>query len=598
MRPQALAPRTLVALWLCAVVAGGCGDDTTPPTVALRATPCCRITDLGASLIVEADVTDDEAVSRVEFFAKAPGDSVATRFAEDGEAPFAVAYPSGGFAEADNGVHELSAQAYDAAGNVGASSPVTIVVVIDATAPGVTLTTTSGSRITTAGSVRLTASTSEPVTKLELYDGGAKIGDIVATGTIPISHTFVVPVTRAENGAHVFTARASDVAGNIGESAPVSVTVDVHWAWRSEVWGSSYATIHGLAVDGTAGVYAGGVIAMPSTWDAALVKLDAAGTVVWTRTFGDPANITTGRSVTRDVTGDVYLAGDSHARASSAVADCFVVKYDATGGVVWSRQIDSGAEDRGGFVAVDGLGGVYVAGSTRGTLDGNPNQGGTDAFLIRYDRDGNQVWARQFGSTGGRVPDDDVSGMAVDGAGNVYIIGSTWGSIGGAPNPQNPAVFLTKYSAAGDPLWARTLGTVSGAGVAVDPAGAVYVAGGVYAQPPDEYNVFVAKFDAAGTPVWTRQLGTDDIDVAQAIAVDANGVHLVGYTYGEFSGIVSQRSADIFLARFATDGALVDVRTYDRGAEVGYAAAADGTGAVYVGGVMQQGPAIVLKHVP
>ncbi|MGH7676117.1 MAG: SBBP repeat-containing protein [Gemmatimonadales bacterium] len=601
MTPRPLVARVLAALGLCAAVTSACGDDTTPPTVVLRATPCCQVTSLGASLVVEADATDDDGVSRVAFFAKAPGDPVATKFAEDIEAPFSVTYPSGGFAEADNGAHELSAEAYDAARNVGTSSLVIIVVVIDATAPGGTLTTTAGSRITTAGSVPLTAATSEPITMLELYDGAAKIGEVAATGTLPITHTFVVPVTGAENGTHVFTARALDVAGNSGESAPVSVSVDVRWAWRSEIWASgSYASVGALVADGTAGVYAGGVQAPPRPGlDAFLIKLDAAGAVLWTRTLGGPDSITTGVSVARDAAGDVYLGGAAASVASGAWADCFVVKYDPTGGIIWSRRIDSGAEDLGGYAGVDGLDGVYVAGSTRGSLDGNPNQGGSDAFVIKYDRDGNQLWVRQFGSAGGPIPDDDVSGMVVDPAGNVYIIGSTWGSIGGTPNPRNPDVFLTKYSAAGDALWARLLGTVSAGGLAVDPAGAVYVAGGVYAQPPDEYDVFVAKFDSAGVPVWSRQLGTGGWDYAGDLATDANGVHLVGFTSGEFDGIASLGADDIFLARLAHDGTLIDVRIYDTGAqEEGYAVAADGAGALYVGGIQRQTPALVLKHMP
>ncbi|MGH9260477.1 MAG: SBBP repeat-containing protein, partial [Acidimicrobiales bacterium] len=466
----------LAALGLCAAVTSACGDDTTPPTVVLRATPCCQVTSLGASLVVQADATDDDGVSRVAFFAKAPGDTVATQFAEDIEAPFSVTYPSGGFAEADNGAHELSAEAYDAAGNVGTSSLVIIVVVIDATAPGVTLTTTAGSRITTAGSVPLTAATSEPITRLELYDGAAKIGEVEATGTLPITHTFVVPVTGAENGTHVFTARVLDVAGNGGESAPVSVTVDVRWAWRSEIWGSSYAAIHGLAVDGTAGVYAAGVLTTSAAFDALLAKLDAAGTILWSRTFGDLARITTGRSVDRDATGDAYVAGDSFLRDSTAVSDAFVAKYDPTGGLAWSRQIESGAADGGGFVAVDGLGGVYVAGSTRGSLDGNPNQGGTDAFLVKYDRDGNQAWVRQFGSAAGPIPDDDVSGIAASPDGNVYVVGTTWGSMGGAPNAGEQDLFLAKYSGAGDQLWVRLLGTAESdfaRDIAVDPGAAV-----------------------------------------------------------------------------------------------------------------------------
>ena len=77
-------------------------------------------------------------------------------------------------------------------------------------------------------------------------------------------------------------------------------------------------------------------------------------------------------------------------------------------------------------MAVDATG-VYVAGETGGALPGQTRTsgGGDDAFVRKYDRNGNELWTRQFGSAGqfeGRVGEDRASGVAADATG-VYMGG-------------------------------------------------------------------------------------------------------------------------------------------------------------------------------
>jgi hypothetical protein len=66
---------------------------------------------------------------------------------------------------------------------------------------------------------------------------------------------------------------------------------------------------------------------------------------------------------------------------------------------IWSRQFGSPAHDAATSVAVDAVGDTYVAGWTSGALPGQVFAGGPrDAFIRRYDTDGNVAWTRQFGT--------------------------------------------------------------------------------------------------------------------------------------------------------------------------------------------------------
>ena len=93
-------------------------------------------------------------------------------------------------------------------------------------------------------------------------------------------------------------------------------------------------------------------------------------------------------------------------------------KYDSSGNLQWTQQF--GTIDREeAFGALADNAGVYVVGYTRGVL-GSASLGGEDAFLRRFDSNGNALWTIQTGS----VDDDYAFGVAAD-AGGIYIGGYT-----------------------------------------------------------------------------------------------------------------------------------------------------------------------------
>ena len=80
--------------------------------------------------------------------------------------------------------------------------------------------------------------------------------------------------------------------------------------------------------------------------------------------------------------------------------DAYLSKYDANGNLVWFRRFGTWQNDLGRSIAVDHTG--DVAGVTGGSFS-NPNgssSGGADAFVRKYDFDGNVQWTDQFGYTG------------------------------------------------------------------------------------------------------------------------------------------------------------------------------------------------------
>jgi phage gpG-like protein len=175
--------------------------------------------------------------------------------------------------------------------------------------------------------------------------------------------------------------------------------------------------------------------------DAFLTKYDASGVLEWSRQIGTPS-YDYSNSVAVDGAGGVYISGHAWGSLGGPTAgdyDAFLVKYDASGVLQWSRQIGTSSQDGSYSVAADGAGGVYITGWTKGGF-GEPNAGYDDAFLVKYDDSGNLLWSRQLGTSSY----DYGNSVAVDGAGGVYISGHTWGSLGG-PNAGGCDAFLVKY---------------------------------------------------------------------------------------------------------------------------------------------------------
>ncbi len=83
----------------------------------------------------------------------------------------------------------------------------------------------------------------------------------------------------------------------------------------------------------------------------------------------------------------------------------------------WARQFGTSWPDQANGVATDEAGNVFLVGQTGGVLPGQSRQGGfSDAYLRKYDSEGNELWTRQFGGQGG----DGAQDVAADDFGNVY----------------------------------------------------------------------------------------------------------------------------------------------------------------------------------
>jgi len=228
-------------------------------------------------------------------------------------------------------------------------------------------------------------------------------------------------------------------------------------------------------------------------YDAFICKYDSSGNELWMQVFGD-TNRDVPQSITVDRDGNAYIAGQMGGDVSSGYNDTFVCKYDGSGNQLWIHRFGADFDNSATDIAHDGLGSIYLVGYASGNLsDSTPSQD-CNAFLRKYDESGDELWTCQFGGDGV----DWALGVAVDGLRNAYIVGFTNGTLLGQTSIGDVDAFLLKYSRSGDQLWAHQFGTGSGdsaSGVATEISESVYhiyVVGRTYGTFPEQTHIGAA----------------------------------------------------------------------------------------------------------
>jgi hypothetical protein len=220
-------------------------------------------------------------------------------------------------------------------------------------------------------------------------------------------------------------------------------------------------------------------------WDVYLIKTDANGNALWTRTYGSTNNSELGRSVQQTSDGGYIIAG--HTSTTDNDRDVYLLKTDANGDTLWTRTYGSADFDRGYSVQQTFDQGFIIAGYT---WSWDPGYG--YIFLIKTDVNGDTLWTRSYGRAGA---DEGYCVQQTSDSGYV-IIGIT--ELFGTSNLN---IYLIKTNAYGDTLWTRTYGGTEwdgGRSVQQTSDGGYIIAGTTSSYGAGGADVYLIKTDADG----------------------------------------------------------------------------------------------------
>ena len=251
--------------------------------------------------------------------------------------------------------------------------------------------------------------------------------------------------------------------------------------------------------------------------------------------------------------------------------DATIVKFDSNGNLVWAHSFSGSYDDYffgvtatsdGGFVAVG-----YSSQSSFGTgawigVEGN---GYKDAIIVKFDGDGNVVWKKNFG---GSVDDLFTSVTTASDGGFIAVGYSDPASFGtgdwiGVDGKGEVDATIVKFDANGNIVWAYNFGGSGSelfSSVSATSDGG-FAAVGYSLETPSNVDAIIVKFDGEGNVIWNTNFGGSGVDIFNSITTTSDGgLVAVGYSEsfgtGDWIGVNGKGKIDATIVKFGEDGSI------------------------------------------
>lgn len=299
------------------------------------------------------------------------------------------------------------------------------------------------------------------------------------------------------------------------------------------------------------------------------VRLDASGNLLWQKALGGGKS-ESAASVRQTSDGGYVLAGNTKSNNANVSGnhggeDFWVVKLDAAGNLIWQKTLGGSNADIASSVDQTTDGGYIVAGytsSNNGDVSGN--HGGSDYWVVKLDASGNLQWQKALGGTSS----DQAQAIQQTSDGGYIVAGNTKSNNGDVSGFHGASdSWVVKLDGAGNISWQKTLG-----GSAPEAAYSVkqtsdggYVVAGSSQSSDDDVSdnkggndYWVVKLDGAGNLMWEKNFGGSSDDVAQSVATTTDNGFIVAGASKSNDGDVSlnKGNEDFWAIRLDANGNL------------------------------------------
>ena len=214
-------------------------------------------------------------------------------------------------------------------------------------------------------------------------------------------------------------------------------------------------------------------------------------------------------------------------------------------------------------------GSIYITGSTTGDLNGQLNSGGQDAFISKFNSNGNEEWTTLI-SVGYHSWSNN---LEIDANGSLYIVGTLTEEdyvSGGVIYSGDRKNFISKFNSEGRKEWTKLISIYQDGiikDLEIDINGALYITGSTKGNVNNQISnggrdAFISKFNSNGVEEWTTLLGSIESDSAKDIAISSDGsLYITGDTFGNLDNQSNNdlpndnfTTDDIFISKFNSNG--------------------------------------------
>jgi len=344
----------------------------------------------------------------------------------------------------------------------------------------------------------------------------------------------VVGVTNSNNG---------DVSGNHGGSDIWVVKLDAmgNLIWQKalggslEEWGHSIQEVTGgYVIAGYTSSDDGDVTDNNGNDDAWIIKIDPFGDIIWERTFGGTSSDGADKILQTSDGGYIVagwsLSNDGDVSDNNGTMDCWILKLDPLGDLIWEHALGGSEVDRAYSIAISSNGSYLIAGWTRSD-DGDVvgNNGGDDFWILELDTLGNFVWQKPLGGS-----DDDIANSMIYTPGQRLIVaGGTASNDGDVTNTNGGGEYwLTELDTSGNLLWQQSYGGSSSEyaySITQTADSGYFVFGSSLSNDLDvstnngEWDYWLIKLDPLGNIIWEKAMGGSWNEIAGSVRETTDG---------------------------------------------------------------------------
>jgi hypothetical protein len=269
--------------------------------------------------------------------------------------------------------------------------------------------------------------------------------------------------------------------------------------------------------------------------DVYLIRVDADGEMLWSKTFGGVAD-DEARSVRQTSDGGFIICGGTYS-FGAGYQDVYLIKTDPLGNLVWQQTFGGAGGEMGATVRQMPDGGYIVIGST-----GSFGEGYSSIYVARTNQDGDSLWATTYGGASA----DYGYALDVTQDGGVILAGATASYGAGSLD-----AYLIKIDPSGNVEWDQTYGGADedrAYSITQTAAGDLILAGNTLSFS-STFDVYVVKTDPAGNTLWTRQYGGSESDYCESVLRDIhNNLVLTGRSFSYSSG-----GSDVYAVKLQGD---------------------------------------------
>lgn len=307
-----------------------------------------------------------------------------------------------------------------------------------------------------------------------------------------------------------------------------------------------------------------------------IFKIDAAGNLLWEKTYGGSQS-EMARSCVQAPDGNYYVMGSTNSTNGDVTGnhgsgDFWVLKLDTIGNLIWQKALGGTGAELGWRVQPTPDGGALTIGTTASTNGDvlSLNHGSYDIWIVKLDSSGNIQWEKCYGGSAG----DDGNSISLTSDGGFLASGhsaSTNGDL--TSNYGAEDIWLIKADSIGNIQWQKSFGG-SGQDWSIDTrqtANGEYLISGRTGSSDFDVSsnhggndAWAARLDTAANIIWEKCFGGSAHDEGKDFIETSTGEYFFSSftTSADGDVIGNNGSYDYWVLRLTKDYNRITGKTY------------------------------------